>query len=372
MDFKIVNEVLLQNIDKYRLDRGRDYYKKGYIEESNYSKEENKISFYGSIVSKYQRDIYDSFLIIDIDNKEIISSGCTCEDFNQNTTLHNNFICKHIASITLKGIDELKVNIVDNLKLKTLDIKEKTKPKVNTRFINKDLLNYFKVIPKEKVNIEVDITIGVSAGSCHASSYISKQYKRAFNATIDYVNDKKYLSFGNLIKTGSIFGMDFIFNTIPNELNIYDYDAFSKSKTKFVVVTTNCETGKPEYFELTDLNKEIIYMQASCSIPVFANIVEIDNYKLVDGGVTDSIPIEYALNQGYKKNIVVLTRDITYRKGKQKFISVVKRKYKKYPKLVNAIESRHIDKLTALYKDGYNDAKELSDKILDFINKAKN
>lgn len=257
-------------------------------------------------------------------------------------------------------------------------------------------------------NIEVDITIGVSAGSCHASSYISKQYKRAFNATIDYINDKKYLSFGNLIKTGSIFGMDFIFNTIPNELNIYDYDAFSKSKTKFVVVTTNCETGKPEYFELTDLNKEIIYMQASCSIPVFANIVEIDNYKLVDGGVTDSIPIEYALNQGYKKNIVVLTRDITYRKGKQKFISIVKRKYKKYPKLVKAIESRHInynksldlvnklsqsgdvlvirpknpvkvsqieknvDKLTALYKDGYNDAKELSDKILDFINKAKN
>ncbi len=158
MDFKIVNEVLLQNIDKYRLDRGRDYYKKGYIEESNYSKEENKISFYGSIVSKYQREIYDSFLIIDIDKKEIISRGCTCEDFNQNTTLHNNFICKHIASITLKGIDELKVNIVDNLKLKTLDIKEKTKPKVNTRFINKDLLNYFKVIPKEKVNIEVDIT----------------------------------------------------------------------------------------------------------------------------------------------------------------------------------------------------------------------
>lgn len=158
MDFKIVNEVLLQNIDKYRLDRGRDYYNQGYIEESNYSKEENKISFYGSIVSKYQREIYDSFLIIDIDNKEIISSGCTCEDFNQNTTLHNNFICKHIASITLKGIDELKVNIVDNLKLKTLDIKEKTKPKVNTKFINKDLLNYFKVIPKEKVNIEVDIT----------------------------------------------------------------------------------------------------------------------------------------------------------------------------------------------------------------------
>lgn len=254
-------------------------------------------------------------------------------------------------------------------------------------------------------NIEVDITIGVSAGSCHASSYLSKQYKRAYNATVDYINDKRYLSFSNLIKTGSIFGMDFMFNKIPNELNIYDYDTFAKSKSKFVVVATNCETGSPEYFELKDLKKEIIYMQASCSIPMFANIVEIDNFKLVDGGVSDSVPIEYSLNQGYKKNIVVLTRDITYKKNKQKFLSIVNRKYKKYPNLVKAIENRHLNynkslnlvnqlekdgdvlvirpkkpvnvsqieknakKLTALYEEGYDDAKELYDKILDFIKK---
>ncbi|WP_170075724.1 patatin-like phospholipase family protein [Paraclostridium dentum] len=254
-------------------------------------------------------------------------------------------------------------------------------------------------------NIEVDITIGVSAGSCHASSYLSKQYKRAYNATVDYIHDKRYLSFSNLIKTGSIFGMDFMFNKIPNELNIYDYDTFAKSKSKFVVVTTNCETGSPEYFELKDLKKEIIYMQASCSIPMFANIVEIDDFKLVDGGVSDSIPIEYALNKGYKKNIVVLTRDITYKKNKQKFLSIVNRKYKKYPNLIKAIENRHLNynkslnlvnqlekdgdvlvirpkkpvnvsqieknakKLTSLYEEGYDDAKELYGKILDFIKK---
>lgn len=254
-------------------------------------------------------------------------------------------------------------------------------------------------------NVEVDIVIGVSAGSCHACSYLSKQYKRAFNATVDYLDDKNYLSFNNLIKTGSIFGMDFMFNTIPNELNIYDYDTFNKSNTKFIAVSTNCETGKPEYFELTDLKKEIIYIQASCSIPMFANIVEVDNYKLVDGGVSDSIPIQYALNQGYKKNIVVLTRDSTYLKSKNKFTSVIKRKYKKYPKLITAIENRHVnynksleiinnlsqsgdalvirpnspvkvsqveknvDKLTALYEQGYNDAKNSFSKILDFIDK---
>ena len=254
-------------------------------------------------------------------------------------------------------------------------------------------------------NIEVDLVIGVSAGGCHAASYLSKQYKRAYHTNIDYINDKEYISFRNLIKTGSIFGMDLMFNKIPNELYLYDHDTFRKSKSKFTVVTTNCETGKAEYITLTDMKKDIMYLQASCSIPMFANIVEIDGYKLVDGGVADSIPIEYAIKEGCKKNIVILTRDKTYRKNKVKFSSLIRRKYKKYPNLVKSIENRHlnynksldlvkeledkgdalvirpkspvkvsqiekdVDKLTKLYNDGYNDAKESYEKIMEFINK---
>ena len=254
-------------------------------------------------------------------------------------------------------------------------------------------------------NIEVDLVIGVSAGGCHAASYLSKQYKRAYHTNIDYINDKEYISFRNLIKTGSIFGMDLMFNKIPNELYLYDHDTFRKSKSKFTVVTTNCETGKAEYITLTDMKKDIMYLQASCSIPMFANIVEIDGYKLVDGGVADSIPIEYAIKEGCKKNIVILTRDKTYRKNKVKFSSLIRRKYKKYPNLVKSIENRHlnynksldlvkeledkgdalvirpkspvkvsqiekdVDKLTKLYNDGYNDAKESYEKIIEFIKK---
>ena len=130
---------------------------------------------------------------------------------------------------------------------------------------------------------------------------------------IKIVEEKAMLR--NLIKTGSIFGMDLMFNKIPNELYPYDYETFNKSKSKFTVVATNCETGEAEYFQLKDMKKDIMYLQASCSIPMFANIVEVDGYKLVDGGVSDSIPIEYALKQGCNKNIVVLTRDRTYRKS---------------------------------------------------------
>lgn len=254
-------------------------------------------------------------------------------------------------------------------------------------------------------NIEVDLVVGVSAGGCHAASYLSKQYNRAFRTNIDYLDDKDYISFKNLIKNGSIFGMDLMFNKIPNELYPYDYETFNKSKSKFIVVATNCDTGKAEYFQLNDMKKDIIYLQASCSIPMFANIVEINGFKLLDGGVSDSIPIEYALKQGCNKNIVILTRDKTYVKSKVRFLSLVKRKYKKYPKLVKSIANRHLkynktlnlirsleekneifviqpkypvkvsqveknkDKLIKLYNDGYNDAKNSYEKIIEFINK---
>ena len=191
-------------------------------------------------------------------------------------------------------------------------------------------------------NIKVDWVVGVSAGGCHAASYLSKQYNRAFRTNIDYLDDKDYISFKNLIKNGSIFGMDLMFNKIPNELYPYDYETFNKSKSKFIVVATNCDTGKAEYFQLNDMKKDIIYLQASCSIPMFANIVEINGFKLLDGGVSDSIPIEYALKQGCNKNIVILTRDKTYIKSKVKFLSLVKRKYKKYPKLVKSIANRQL------------------------------
>ncbi|MBQ8998996.1 MAG: patatin family protein [Clostridium sp.] len=254
-------------------------------------------------------------------------------------------------------------------------------------------------------NIEVDLVVGVSAGGCHGASYLSKQHKRAFHTNVDYLHDKNYLSFSNLIKTGSMFGMDMMFNKIPNDLYPYDHEAFKNSKSEFVVVATNCITGRAEYFTLTDMQKEILYLQASCSIPMFANTVEIDGYKLVDGGVSDSIPIEYAIKRGCKKNIVVLTRDKTYIKNSIHPVaaSFVKRKYKEYPNLVNSIKNRHnnynkslalvkkleennealvirpksvvkvsqveknYDKLYNLYMDGYNDAKESYNKILNFI-----
>lgn len=207
-------------------------------------------------------------------------------------------------------------------------------------------------------NIEFDNCIGVSAGACHACSYLSKQHKRAFNTNVDYLKDKRYCSLYSLIKTGDLFGAEFIYDEIPNKLNKFDYETFDKRKTKFEVVVTNCKSGKPEYVEIKDIKKDIIYVRASSSLPFVSRMVKINNKEFLDGGLTDSVPLTYYLKNKIDKVVVVLTRPYGYRKNKSKYTRLIKKVYKKYPNLQKALGERYIkynetmDKIDSLEKEG--------------------
>ncbi|MEG0823226.1 MAG: patatin family protein [Erysipelotrichaceae bacterium] len=192
-------------------------------------------------------------------------------------------------------------------------------------------------------NIEFDQIIGVSAGTCHACSYISKQKERAYKVNTDYLDDKRYLSWSNFIKEGSIFGMDMLFNIIPNELHPINDIEFNNSKTKLFATCTNLNSGKAEYFHIKDINKDSKYIEAGCSIPGLSNIVYINSEPYLDGGIGDSIPIKKAIKDGYKKNVIILTRDIEYTKERNKMINILKLKYHKYPNFIKAIRARHIN-----------------------------
>lgn len=260
------------------------------------------------------------------------------------------------------------------------------------------VLDYFM----EK-NLYFDDCYGVSAGACHISSYVSKQIGRSIKVTLDYINDKRYCSVNSLIKTGDMFGIEMLYDLIPNKLELYDYDTFNKFKGNFYSVVTNCKTGKAEYIKIKDMKKDIIAVRASSSLPLLSRIVEINGKEYLDGGITDSIPIKKSIKDGHKKNVVILTRDKTYRKSKPKFLSLLKFKYKKYPNLVKAIENRYKmynetldfleeekaknevfiiqpklpvkisriekdkDKLKALYNQGYEDAKEIYEDLMKFL-----
>lgn len=191
------------------------------------------------------------------------------------------------------------------------------------------------------VNFYPSYCIGVSAGACQGASYIAKQYQRNYRININYIRDKRYLSLRNLITTGSLFGMDMLFNKIPNELEPFDYDTFKASDILFKVGVTDCETGLSNYYQIDDFKDNYSPLTASVSLPLVAPIVKHQGKKLLDGGIADPIPIRQAIKDGNKKHIVVLTQHKGYQKSKVKELMLIKRKYKQYPKLIEAMEKRH-------------------------------
>ena len=190
-------------------------------------------------------------------------------------------------------------------------------------------------------DIKIDAIVGVSAGALFGINYVSKQKGRWLRYNLENANNKNYMGFYSLIKTGNIMNEDFCFNKLIYETDPFDFDTFNNSKTKFYCVVTNLETGKPEYKLITDIKNEMEYLRASGSMPLVSKIVEIDGKKYLDGGVSDSVPLEWALKQGYDKIIVVETRVKDYRKKKSN-TSLFKLKYKSYPNFINTLENRWI------------------------------
>lgn len=183
---------------------------------------------------------------------------------------------------------------------------------------------------------------GVSAGACHLCSYLSGQKGRALHISLDYLDDKEYCSPYSLIKTGDLFGVDYCYNRIPNELNLYDYEAFAKYPGKGYAVVTNIETGRPEYMELKDMRRDIEAVRASSSLPLVSRNVQIGDKLYLDGGIADSIPIRRSIKDGNAKNIVVMTKPRGYRRKPSSNMKLIRMKYKNYPKLVEDMERRHI------------------------------
>ncbi len=190
-------------------------------------------------------------------------------------------------------------------------------------------------------NIDFNYIIGVSAGACNAASYISKQKGRNETVNISFSKDKRYMSIRNLIFKKSYFRWDFIFDEIPNKHHLFDFEAFNNSSCKFLIGATDCATGNAVYFNKEDVGKNFTPIIASASLPLISKMVKFKNYELLDGGISDSIPIKKSMLDGNVKNVIVLTRNKEYRKGPIKHTEIYKLKYRKYPKLINAIFNRY-------------------------------
>lgn len=198
----------------------------------------------------------------------------------------------------------------------------------------------------------------VSAGACNILSYMSKQPMRTRKIIEKYVGTKPYFSINNYLRTGSLFGWDFIFKTLPQELLPFDYETYAQYPGELQVGTTDCSTGEAVWH--CQRRAEIAFKSviASASLPFLAPIVNIDGRPLLDGAIVSPIPIDKAMEAGYKKFIVVLTRNKGYRKKGSVPRLLLKTWYSNYPKLWDAMQNRpklyneQLERIEQMERDG--------------------
>ena len=189
--------------------------------------------------------------------------------------------------------------------------------------------------------IRFPYTIGVSAGACNGLSYMSQQKGRAKYSNIDLLEKYRYIGIKQLITKGNIMDFDLLFHKFPNEIIPYDYRKYAQCKERYEMVTTDCLTGQPCYYEEKNNPARIIdIVKASSSLPFVCPISYVDGRPMLDGGIADSIPLLRARQLGYDNNVVILTRNKGYRKP-TKTTTILPFFYRKYPLLRQAIAGRN-------------------------------
>ena len=192
--------------------------------------------------------------------------------------------------------------------------------------------------------VKFDGAVGVSAGAAFGSNYKSEQNRRAIRYNLRFAKDPRYSSIMSLIATGDLFNAQFCYHDIPEKLDPFDWETFRKNPMEFYLVCTDVETGKAVYHlcDNDDEQEMLEWFRASGSMPLVSRIVEIGDKKLLDGGIADSIPLRFMEEQGYERNLVVLTRPANYVKTGNPLMPMIERGLRDYPEGVEAIRNRHI------------------------------
>lgn len=192
--------------------------------------------------------------------------------------------------------------------------------------------------------IEFSSVYGVSAGACSMCSYLSKQRGRARDVCIDYLGDKNYCSVYSLLTTGDLFNADMNYRLVPEQLNPYDYETFARYQGRAYSVVTDIVSGRPVYFRIRDMKKDIVKIRASASLPLVSRNVEIDGGLYLDGGISDSIPVQKSILDGNRKNVVVMTKEIGFVKKptKESMLWMARLKYRNYPKVAELMAGRYL------------------------------
>ena len=210
-------------------------------------------------------------------------------------------------------------------------------------------------------NIRIPNILAVSAGAYAGMNYVSGQVGRIKKAVIEPLREYKYMGIGTFLKKGTFFDMDYLFDEIPKKKAPFDFESFRKYNGKFLTSTVNLETAETVYYDHFDDCKSFFDIcKGANSLPIIARITRIAGRPMLDGGMADAIPVDKALEEGWQKIIVILTRDSSYRKkeGSTLYTRLIELIYHRYPKFVKLVNGRgrrynaSLDKILELEKEG--------------------
>ena len=188
-----------------------------------------------------------------------------------------------------------------------------------------------------------DGIIGVSAGAAFGCNMKSRQIGRAVRYNKRFAKDPRYSGLRSLLTSGDYFNAHFAYHVVPHEYDVFDDQAFDENPMEFIVICTNVETGGAVYKRLDKCSEETYdWIRASASMPILSKVVELEGLKLLDGGVGDSIPLEYAERNGYERNVVILTQPLGYQKSHFPLMPIMRIGLRKYPRMVEAMDKRHL------------------------------
>ena len=190
-------------------------------------------------------------------------------------------------------------------------------------------------------NIEFDGAAGISAGAVFGCNFKSRQIGRPLRYNKEYCRDPRYCSIRSLVKTGDLYGVEFCYHELPDKLDVFDRETFSRNPVEFYIGATDVTTGKPIFHRCSDGGeRDIEWMRASSSMPVVSRPVQIGKYTLLDGGISDPIPYLYMESKGYDRNVLILTQPEGYRKKPTS--PLMPALLRRYPAIAQAMARRHI------------------------------
>lgn len=192
-------------------------------------------------------------------------------------------------------------------------------------------------------DIPIDGVVGVSAGATFGCNYKSKQIGRVLRYNVRFKDEPRYMGLRSLLKTGDWVGSEYAYHIMPFEMDPVDFDTYKNNPMEFHVVCTDVDTGEAVYHQLPVIDhQEIDWIRASASLPFVSKPVTIGNRRLLDGGMSDSIPLAYFQNLGYDRNVVVLTQPKGYKKSRPKAMPLFRLLLRNLPVIAEALANRHL------------------------------